>query len=116
MNKEIKEILDNLRFNVYETKNWITPLGLNQKNWKQLLDYIINLQQENEELKAVKRQLQIRNMSLEEWYSYHKATIDKAVEYIKENFDKTGIYVSGSDLPYSYIDNLLNILQNGSEE
>jgi len=36
--------------------------------------------------------------------------INKAREYIKENFDKTGICVSGSDLPYSYIEELLNIL------
>ena len=36
--------------------------------------------------------------------------IDKAIEYIKENFDKTGICVSGSDLPYSYIEKLLEIL------
>ena len=51
---------------------------------------------ENERLNAIIDELEER--------------IDKAIEYIKDNFDKTGICVSGSDLPYSYIEELLKIL------
>ena len=45
------------------------------------MEYVAELKQENERLKEEKRQLQIRNMSLEEWYFYHKEIIDKAIEY-----------------------------------
>ena len=45
MKDEIKEILTNLKFNVYETGNWEEPLGLSQDIWKHLLDYITNLQE-----------------------------------------------------------------------
>lgn len=37
--------------------------------------------------------------------------IDKAIEYIENEFDEVGCCVSGSDLPYSYIDELLDILK-----
>ena len=53
MKDEIKEILDNLKFNVYETGNWEEPLGLSQDIWKHLLDYITNLQEENERYKNI---------------------------------------------------------------
>ena len=44
----------------------------------------------------------------------YKSRIDKAVEYIKENQEEE--YVTGNSmLSYWAIDNLLNILQNGSE-
>lgn len=43
-------------------------------------------------------------------YENLQQKINKSIEYIKENFDKTGICVSGSDLPYSYIEELLEIL------
>ena len=44
MKDEIKELLDSLDFQVNHTKNWVEPLGLDQKTWKELLDYITNLQ------------------------------------------------------------------------
>lgn len=41
--------------------------------------------------------------------------IKKVREYIESNFDKSGVCVSGSDLPYSYIDELLEILDKEKE-
>lgn len=49
-------------------------------------------------------------------FLYQSKRIDKAIEYIKENFDKTGECVSGSDLPYSYIEDLLEILGEKENE
>ena len=48
MNKEIKEILDNIK-NKYE--DYYVQDIVSGNNLKQLLDYITNLQQENEQLK-----------------------------------------------------------------
>lgn len=52
MNDEIRAILADLNLNVYETKEWKEPLGLSQRTWKTLLDYITNLQHENNNLKT----------------------------------------------------------------
>lgn len=74
-------------------------------------DKIINTQaleiarlKENNEL-----EIQDENMKL-------ARRIIRAIDYIKENFDKTGICVSGSDLPYSYIEELLAILGDKENE
>lgn len=53
MNEEIKSLLEYLHFNVYETTNWITPLSLDDKTWKILLNYITNLQEENQKLNKI---------------------------------------------------------------
>ena len=42
--------------------------------------------------------------------------IDKAIEYIEKEFEEVGCCVSGSDLPYSYIEELLDILKGSDEE
>ena len=60
MNKEIKEIIDKLK-----DGNWYDELDLTGEMWIELrwkethllLDYITNLQQENERLKEDKRKL-----------------------------------------------------------
>jgi hypothetical protein len=39
---------------------------------------------------------------------------DKAIEYVEKEFQEVGCCVDGSDLPYSYISELLDILR-GSE-
>ena len=70
-------------------------------------DYKVVLKLSESEYKEIDKLLEYKG---EESYSELRAKIDKAIEYIKENFDKTGIYVSGSDLPYSYIEELLEIL------
>lgn len=40
-----------------------------------------------------------------------KDRIDKAIEYINKEFEEVGCCVDGSDLPYSYIAELLDILK-----
>lgn len=75
--------------------------------------------QENEALKKEKHELQHKIIDLRQSKEELQDKIDKAIEYIKENFDKTGICVSGSDLPYSYIEELLEILgdkENGRND
>ena len=71
--------------------------------------YIHQLETENKQLRIA---LQECRKALEEEITTKK----KAIEYIKENFDKTGICVSGSDLPYSYIEELLQILGEKENE
>lgn len=53
MNEEIKSLLEYLHFNVYETTNWVTPLALDDKTWKILLNYITSLQEENQKLNKI---------------------------------------------------------------
>ena len=69
---------------------------------------LFELKQENERLSEILVWKQEHEKELH-------TRIEKAVEYIQNNFDKTGECVSGSDLPYSYIEDLLNILQNGDD-
>lgn len=80
-------------------------------------NYIETIEQENKQLKAKSEVLEENNKLLiqQKAQMYEDLDIayeriDKAIEYIKENFDKIGICVSGSDLPYSYIEELLEIL------
>lgn len=42
--------------------------------------------------------------------------IDKAIEYIEKEFEEVGCCVDGSDLPYSYIAELLSILKGSDKE
>lgn len=46
----------------------------------------------------------------------YKAIVDKAIEYIKKELGNAGGYVSGSDLDYEYIADLLEILKGGNNE
>lgn len=55
MNKELKEILDKLKYCV-EKNEYLEET--NMKNWKPLLDYITNLQQENERLNNIINELE----------------------------------------------------------
>ena len=50
MTDKIKEILEEVKFEL-KFEKWIEPLGFDKEHWKLLLDYITNLQQENEDLK-----------------------------------------------------------------
>ena len=45
-----------------------------------------------------------------------QSRINKAIEYIEKEFDEVGCCVSGSDLPYSYIEELLDILKGSDKE
>lgn len=42
--------------------------------------------------------------------------IDKAIEYIEENFYEVGDCISGSDMPYQPIQDLLDILRGNNEK
>ena len=122
MNKEIKEILDKLKdtadtsfFAICGTKEELEnmpksiskALRITDKHAKLLLDYITNLQEDNE-----LRQQDINNLAYQ--LAKEKEIKRKAIEYIKENQEEE--YVTGNPmLSYWAIDNLLNILQNGSD-
>ena len=41
----------------------------------------------------------------------YKNKIDRAIKYIESELDETGGNVSGSDLPYRYIEDILDILK-----
>ena len=79
---------------------------------KVLLDYITNLQEENERLEI--SLLAQEELSMNEYYkaNNYKSRIDKAIEYIKEwqSFPHT----NGST--HNELKNLLNILTGGNEE
>ena len=91
-NESIKEISDKIK------KCLIAGYDVDiitQDELNILWNYITNLQQEKED---------------------YKSKVEKAIEYINEEFDCTGVCISGSDLPYSYIEDLLNILQGENNE
>ena len=114
MNKEIKEILDRI-----ETASEIFDCLLKPEECTELLDYITNLQQENERLKEENLDLAKENEEEKQFikdcgfqnqqqlalmYLDYKSRCEKAIEYIKQQ----NVY-------YGFCDNLLNILQNGSD-
>ena len=97
MDNKIREILDDFRNDV-ENNLYIEVRGI---YYKPLLDYINNLQQEKED---------------------YKSRCEKASEYINCNKQKTiCAYGDNEDDDFEIclweedIDNLLNILQNGSD-
>ena len=90
-------------------------------------ELILKLQQENEHLRTdlntFKNTIIEVNKECNSLFNHltkkdldYKSRCEKAIDYINNNFDKTGVNISGTDLPYSYIEDLLNILQNGSED
>ena len=104
--------------------------------WQPMIDYITNLQQENEELKKKldrryykneyerikeeNEELKEANKVLEENWEHYMLKCEKAIEYIKENLTLISIldgkkFYGLNDYKFSYQD-LLNILQNGSEK
>lgn len=67
-----------------------------------------------EELQQVICELQVEKYIKDKEIKRLNNIIKEAIEYIEKEFEEVGCRVSGSDLPYSYIDELLNILK-GSE-
>ena len=108
MNKEIKEILDFLEGIVNE--KYAMPSEqelLNEKEIKILLDYITNLQEENEKLYIQledKANEQIKTMYLE-----YKSRNEKAIEKIKKIQENAIKYGANHDA--IICQDLLNILQ-----
>ena len=91
MNNEIKEILNNIkRQNKWKDIDYFkTPLSTEDAD--KLLDYIINIQKENED---------------------YKSRVEKAIEYIKEHIRIDDEYPAYMEMLVEERDNLLNILQN----
>ena len=146
MNKEIKEIyLSNLEWikahdDIGGVKgNLIFKDNMSCEEYKKLVksvyfilcnkDYITNLQQEIDKLTAESTEweskyydlqqenerLKIQVSAREELYEYSQSRIDKAIEYIKQEeieitYHELGLHWCNAK------EDLLNILQNGSEE
>ena len=150
MNNEIKEILNNIEYvaDIFKVhikdgykvaeeipSNMAKELRLNNYSAKKLLDYITNLQQENERLKQdyinVRNYIKMRNVSAEvedkallynieleninkKKYLDYKSRCEKAIEYIDKH--KKKMYKSRNKITMFILMKLENILQNGSDD
>lgn len=101
MNKEIKEILDKLKNHI----EGIRYANLTKYELRILLDYITNLEQENEI-----RQQDINNLTYQ--LAKEKTRIDKAIKHIKEYCIDDEFYINLTNKEKNIID-VLNILQGG---
>ena len=129
MNDEIKEILNQLEYFIEEGYEYYNDIKLNKNEVKNLLDYITNLQQENERLKeennksydqisAILYNTKLADKKIRDY----KSRCEKAIEYnnqiIKDTKDfyrpTTDIIYSGDALIEIATQNI-NILQNGSD-
>lgn len=139
MNNEIKEILDKLKdtadtsfFAVCSSQEELDKmpksitkiLSISSKDAKMLLDYITNLQQENERLKetnvycnrtdCVGRIKDSRKYdSVYQKKEDYKSRCEKAIEYIDKQ--KKKMYKSRNKIAMFILMKLENILQNGSK-
>lgn len=120
MNNEIREILDYMK----KESNY---KHFSFKVSKLLLDYIDNLQQENEELKKNQRyykngafRLEYDKETLSDMIDDYKSRIEKAVKYIKKHILKYDIDGSIGDFDEFDIlirpSDLLDMLQNGGDK
>ena len=82
MDEEIKEILDYLDYGVNSLSISKPPFKIGYDDIKKLLDYITNLQQENERLKNIPI-MDFTSDVYQELEDY-KSRIDKAIEYIEK--------------------------------
>lgn len=123
MNNEIKEILDRLKYIVFnEIIDYGEELSLNE--CKLLLDYITNLQQENERLKERVAYLERSNNRREDTIiglrfevaeqEDYKSRCEKAIELLESVYMLDNVTITNNAC--EKIDNAINILQNGSEE
>lgn len=91
----------------------IVPCGYGKAS-KEVRDYITNLQQENERLKEdYNKAMDLVDKGVENSYKMlkdYKSRCEKAIEYIEDN-----TYYK-SHKGYVDLNDLLNILQNGSDE
>ena len=104
-----------------DEENNNNPMFIDSKQMKILLDYITNLQEENNYYFKKNNELSTLNTSLRSDRDDYKLRIDKAVEYIKTNlvdeYDiRNGCCVRGSDLPVDEITPILNILEGSDKD
>ena len=113
MTNEIKEIIEFLK--PIENRTCAT---LGNTKCKLLLDYITNLQEENErlskELQQEKKDFKEANDNCFE-LKHYKSTIDKAIEYIKEHCIDDEFYINLTNKEKHIID-VLSILQGEDDE
>ena len=116
MTEEIKEMLHCIEMNCKHNKCF-GGIKLDEEDCKLLLDYITNLQQENEKLKYNARG-QVNDYFKDKYADEvlknaklidYKSRCEKAIEYIEENYPTSTI--NHQDDKYK----LINIL-NGSDE
>jgi len=106
MNKEIKEILDEIKD--YSEHEYLPPCcELTNEDCKVLLDYITNLEQYYNDNVNKYEELLVKYSTIKRWYDLSKSRIDKAIEFVEQNLEGIG-YVEVCDL--------LNILTGGDEE
>ena len=110
MTKEIKEILVSLNSQC-KTAGAINSY-FRVEHIQKLLDYITNLQQENERLKENRDWWKDRFFGQQEYDDSHRIT---AIEY-RKRIDKAVLFINENNLDYySNEEKLLSILQNGSD-
>ena len=108
MNKEIKEIL---------RKNDIDAVS-----YAVIINYITNLEQENERLKTIMLEKQFPNLNcVEVKIDTYKSRIDKAIEHIKQYSNCSGSFIDDKFVIEKIEEiyngtQLLNILTGGDEE
>ena len=125
MNDEIKEILDKAKeISKYGADGKQHTRFFNQFEAKSLLDYITNLQQENERLKETIKHYEdtttfgdyVKEVNL---LIDYKSRCEKAIEYIKNDLQISILpnnqIINGKEV-IKRINKIINILQNGSEE
>ena len=122
MNNEIREILEEMK-SIIDTGKDINGIkvdgcGFHGRDLILLYDYIIDLQNENEKLNDTIDWWKDRFFGQQEYDDSHRITaieykkrIDEAIEYIKI---QQKIFKDYDTVVENQLDNLLNILQNGS--
>ena len=117
-NDEIKEIIDNIKkcCNITKDQNFTV---YQRQDILKLLDYITNLQQENQKLKELDENYPIEEELAEAYRreENYKSIIEKAAEYIKENAKYKKVSINNRKYYNEYLINqVLDILNGRSDE
>ena len=83
---------------------------------KTLNTLVDRLENENETYNINQKDLQQQIDYLMFCCKQKQARLNKAIDYIEKEFQEVGCCVDGSDLPYSYIAELLDILKGSDKE
>lgn len=119
MNDEIREILNNVEINELKHNKWYC--SVEKDNMQKILDCITNLERENQKLKE---ELQQEKKDFKEANDYcfelknYKSKVEKAVEKsqeLKDSIDKSNFDGMTKTILILGINQIQNILQNGSE-
>lgn len=113
MNNEIKEILD---IEKYKNKDgYVENINLLPSEIHKLLDYITNLQQENEKIKNYYNDNVNKYEDLLIKYNDLQRRKYKAIDLIKKEYDELTDY-TGDEYKKHIIDKALNILQGSDKD